>query len=757
MPYDFSTLSPADFEDLSRELIGRELGVRFEGFAAGPDGGIDGRHSNADENIILQAKHYAGSSFSVLKGAMRRERAAIESLAPERYILTTSRPLTPTNKADLEDVIGESLKAQSDIFGPAELNELLRKFPDVERAHIKLWLSSSAILERIVRSGAYSFTAASRAEIETKVRVYAQNPSFKEATDRLEAHHVLIISGPPGVGKTTLAEMLSYAYIGEEWEFQAIRSLDDGFAAIVDAKKQIFFFDDFLGKVALDARALSTKDSQLVKFIRRVRTTSNARFILTTRAYIFEEAKRTSEYIADKQLDITTYVLDVGVYTRRIKARILYNHLYVSSLPKENIKALVASNILPKIIDHRNYNPRIIEWMTDALNVKDIDPQSYAERFLNALDHPSRIWDTAFRTHIPRKCQHLLFALFFCSEYGIEIEDLELAFNVLHPVLCKKYGESYSTKDFGEAVKILEGSFIKISSGRISFINPSVRDYLTEYLKDAVLLSDLAPTAQTATWAKQMWQQFLSIDAREQIDDAGFVRRFIPAIPFLNESPVWIRTRHDPTTWRHHDLSLAQRVELYLEWWIATGDVEFIKAIRAIAQGTPRGLDGWRRGREIVQLMRAVKHSSRALPDLDEILSDFETALLQVIRAETSPDDLEEFYAEVDEEPDIVSPNVMDEANRSLEYQLEEMSSIVADVDSESTLDDHIVSIKKLGARISADIERLDQAIGAIQVRIEEVKERAVDADEPNFAGRTARLPDHFDDADINSLFKLLL
>jgi hypothetical protein len=41
----FGNLSPADFEDLVRDLVGRELGVRFEAFAAGPDGGMDGRHA----------------------------------------------------------------------------------------------------------------------------------------------------------------------------------------------------------------------------------------------------------------------------------------------------------------------------------------------------------------------------------------------------------------------------------------------------------------------------------------------------------------------------------------------------------------------------------------------------------------------------------------------------------------------------------------------------------------------------------------
>jgi hypothetical protein len=272
MSYNFANLSPADFEDLVRDLVGRELKIRFEGFSAGPDGGIDGRHAFGTKSCILQAKHYVGSTLAALKYAMKRERLAIDKLRrkPKRYILATSRSITPNNKSALADIIGPVLKHESDILGPIELNALLRKFPDVEKANIKLWLSGTAVLERVIRSAAHAFTAMSRAEIEAKVKVYAQNPSFKEARDRLEDNHVVIISGPPGVGKTTLAEMLAYAYIGEEWEFVAIRSLDDGLAAIVDAKKQIFFFDDFLGKVALDARALANRDSDPASFCREM-------------------------------------------------------------------------------------------------------------------------------------------------------------------------------------------------------------------------------------------------------------------------------------------------------------------------------------------------------------------------------------------------------------------------------------------------------------------------------------------------------
>lgn len=57
MAYDFSSLSHNEFEDLARDLVGREIGKRFEAFAEGRDDAMDGRHALADGDIVLQAKH----------------------------------------------------------------------------------------------------------------------------------------------------------------------------------------------------------------------------------------------------------------------------------------------------------------------------------------------------------------------------------------------------------------------------------------------------------------------------------------------------------------------------------------------------------------------------------------------------------------------------------------------------------------------------------------------------------------------------
>ena len=196
MAYDFRSLLPADFEDLARDLIGGLLRRRFEAFSAGPDGGIDGRHSTARGLIILQAKHYVDSAVASLVAAMKKERPAIDRLAAHRYILATSRSLTPANKTRIASEIGATLRDTGDIFGAEDLNGLLRRYPAIERQHPKLWLSSTTVLKNvldaIVHAASHAFTATTAREIAAKVRVYAQNPSLARARDILDQRHVLI-------------------------------------------------------------------------------------------------------------------------------------------------------------------------------------------------------------------------------------------------------------------------------------------------------------------------------------------------------------------------------------------------------------------------------------------------------------------------------------------------------------------------------------------------------------------------------------
>src|SRR3990167_691782 len=82
-------------------------------------------------------------------------------------------------------------------------------------------------------------------------------------------------------------------------------------------------------------------------------------------------------------------------------------------------------------------------------------------------------------------------AMFFLSEYGVSITTLRSSFVTLHTSISTAYGLAHGPKDFEEALRILEGSFVNvvnIGGPMVSFLNPSLKDYLSTYLLETDLL-----------------------------------------------------------------------------------------------------------------------------------------------------------------------------------------------------------------------------------------------------------------------------
>jgi energy-coupling factor transporter ATP-binding protein EcfA2 len=757
--YSFASLSPADFEDLARDLIGRELNCRFEAFGPGPDGGVDGRHARSGETVILQAKHYRGSGFAALARTMRKERLLIAQLAPNRYILVTSVSLTPANKRELCCIIGVNSLASEDIFGFEDLNALLRRHDDIAKSHVKLWLSDTAVLERILNAASHNFTNITRAGITAKLNVYAENPSVAAGRAVLERNRILIVSGPPGVGKTTLAEMLAYAYIGEDWDLIAIRGLDEGFARIDDSRRQLFFFDDFLGRIALDERALSNQDSEFVRFIRRVRLTPTARFILTTRAYIYEQAKLVSESLADQRLDVTRFVLDVGVYTRQIRARILYNHLIVAGVNAEKIRSLYESGTIRKIVDHQHYNPRIIERMTDPIQIGDLASSEYPSAFLDALNNPELIWDKAFRHHIQRRCQHLLFSLYFSSEYGAEIDDVREIFEGVHPLLCATFGLSSSIKDFEESVRSLEGSFISIANGQLSFVNPSVRDYLSRYLGDKLLLVKMAAGMPSAASATRLTRQYSRIADLTSADWIALLSGFEELCRRLNGISRW---RNHPTkedTLRTFDTSTSDRLQMLVRWWRTTSMPIFLETAEAIATNPRDGFSPWSDSRALPDLLVDLYSAADVERVQTEPLATLIEAAIRAMLEEdyVDPDILDGLIEAIDENASILGSTFDRSIASAIPRTIENLAENLVNIDSESTLNEYIDTIEKLAGRVRYNNVAIARAKEAVERRITEVAEVAIEDEALTVTGELSAEPERFDNNDLDNLFAPLV
>ena len=294
--YNFvELLSPTDFENLTRDLLQAQLGLTLESFAEGKDGGVDFRYFPDDTGtLIVQCKRYR--DYDNLKRSLEKEVSKVEKLKPVRYLLSTSVSLTPENKKRIYQILSPFIQNEGDIYGKEDLNNLLQMHPDILKRHYKLWLSDAQILEQIIHSDIEANTFLRKEEIRTTVKRYVPNPSLEKAQKILNQYHYVIISGAPGIGKTTLAHMLVYLSLTDTQNGQFIctsSTIQDVLKVLSPDpnKKQIFLIDDCFGSNFLDSSLARGEDNQFETIVKHISNSKNKYIIFTTREYILTQVQ----------------------------------------------------------------------------------------------------------------------------------------------------------------------------------------------------------------------------------------------------------------------------------------------------------------------------------------------------------------------------------------------------------------------------------------------------------------------------------
>jgi len=507
--YDFQCLSPRDFEKLGRELLSKKLTVDFEIFKEGKDQGIDLLKRIKGKNaIIVQCKRYAPTAFNRLKTDIRnKELAKIQKLSPQTYILFTSVKLSLANKEDLLAVLSPFCKATSDIYGVDEVNGLLDDFPEIQESNFKLWLTSTVVLQKVLNANIANFSDHGIEYVKKHYSKFVSNASVPKAIKILKEHHYCIIAGKPGIGKTTLAHVLLADFIEQGYEMVSIsHDVEEGWRKHLHGRKQIFYYDDFLGQTNLDTKLEKNEDDRLIKFIESINSNKESYFILTTREYILNQASLTYEKIGRKAHKLEKCIIELEDYNAINKAEILYNYIFFSSLDNERKLELLSSDVYLKILKHRNYYPRLVEDITDRSFINDNLGLKYGEAVLKYFDNPSAIWARAFRAITP-KAQVLLLVLVTFPDTAYYPE-LELAFFEAYRNLAKKNNWTQGLNDYVEAHAELDGSPVRVTKVQFSefmntkkcpkeglvveFENPSIRDFLENYLSEnAEIVRDL--------------------------------------------------------------------------------------------------------------------------------------------------------------------------------------------------------------------------------------------------------------------------
>lgn len=520
--YDFEILQYNEFENLTRDLLQAEFGIYIESFKDGKDGGIDFRFGQTeDAECIIQVKRY--KSVPSLMSQLKKEVEKVRVLNPKRYILSTSVPLSPANKEEIMNLFAPYIVNTQDIFGRGDLNNLLGKHPEVEKIYYKLWLASTNVLQELIHKDVRNWSDFELETIKEEIKTYVVNDSFYKAMDILKQYGYVIISGIPGIGKTTLARMLVYDLLAHGFnEFVCIENnLQDGARLFQDGKTQVFFFDDFLGS---NTFFYGEKDfeNKLISFIKAVQRSKGKLFIMTTREYILAQANEYYEKFKIHQVDIAKCTLDLTAYSQTIKARILYNHVAEAHLPIEYIEQLIKNKNYLKLVNHPYFNPRVIEMYIDRGEWRKDASKDFIPSFLRMFNKPTCVWEKAFKA-LPKEAKYALLVL---GSMGGDVheEDWHTAYQYFCQVTQKELHLHSTDDEWQDVIRILEDCFIRTNRTKvynqivIKLYNPSVSGFVVEYVrsnKDVQM-----QLLHGARYVEQLYSIFTTIPFMVEIGDA---------------------------------------------------------------------------------------------------------------------------------------------------------------------------------------------------------------------------------------------
>jgi hypothetical protein len=496
--YDFSSLNDKEFEAFVVDLLSCEFNVRIDRFKPGKDAGVDGRWFATDSReIVIQCKHWLKTGFDGLLAHINKtELAKVDRLKPARYILVTSVPLSRKNKKDLKTALAPHVKAETDIIGPENLNDVLASHNEVEQRHYKLWLSSMSSLGFILNN---AIIGRSRSELSAMLEtaaVYVETTDYSKALDHINKKRVIIVTGEPGVGKTTLASQLVLQHASRGFEtFVLEDSLTEAEAMYKEKAKQLFYFDDFLGRTYLEAMK-PKQDSHIDSFMKRISKDPSKRFVLTSRTNILNQGAVLSDLIELQQ--VRTYEISIGALNKMDRARILYNHMWHSDLTRDFLDELYLDGRYHEIINHANFNPRLISFILKMERVDALPATKYWEYVQRTLKNPQDVWEHCFTAQLNQDCRDLVFLTVL---NGGRINETLLQESFGRLTAAKAANPGLTDHEFRIAIRHASGSVLNRTQNPHEIVytlfNPSIADYVLRKFKTGKLWDHYFPLLRT--------------------------------------------------------------------------------------------------------------------------------------------------------------------------------------------------------------------------------------------------------------------
>lgn len=475
----YTLLSPEDFQNLARDIVQIKEDIILESFSPGKDDGIDFRGTVNNKTLIVQVK--STKNYNTLKNQLKNEELVkVKRLNPERYVLVIALSLTPSKKKEIFQIFKDFLESEEDIITGEDIENYLniKKFYSIRTYYMQKALSTliGTYSYKLIDNHPFINCKALFQDIEYLKTLFIRTNCFDKILNHTKDNNIIILTGEPGVGKTTNAKML-INYLLDKEKFDEVIELKNcsEFSKYYDyRKKQIFFCDDFWGSSFLFHQFPSNEDQELYNIFNILHRNNNSYLILTTREYVLKQGLRF--YHSQENKDINTRIYHANSDLSNFeKTKILVSHLLNSSLDYSIIRNLL--NYTNRIIENSNYSPRTISYYIEQHQDDSIDFNHFFKNLLDYLDHPNSYFENIFFKL--SEGARIIAYIIAISSPPISLNKLE---NTFFNMATKISNQSIKPSFFVQYLKELENTFTIYHprDKSIDFKNPSIHDFIND-------------------------------------------------------------------------------------------------------------------------------------------------------------------------------------------------------------------------------------------------------------------------------------
>jgi hypothetical protein len=326
---------------------------------AGRDGAFIGRWEGDDPaagESTIQCKFTSRPGANLVLSMLKEEIAKAGALAARRlatdYIILTNHPVTGASELQIRAAFEQAGVRRCRVFGYDWILRQIRASPRLRMLAPRVY--GLGDLSDLLDARAYAQAQLILSTMGDDLQRLVVTDAHRRSVRAISAHNLVLLLGAPAAGKSTIGASLAIG-AADIWQSGTIRATSphDIQRHVNPGEPQFFWIDDAWGTTQYQRQ--SVEEWNRVFPLMQGAMKSGARFLITSRDYIWHAARKDLKLQALPILGKSQVVIDVHELSTQEKAQILYNHLKLGDQPHEFRR--VVKPHLPAVAECKDFLP----------------------------------------------------------------------------------------------------------------------------------------------------------------------------------------------------------------------------------------------------------------------------------------------------------------------------------------------------------------------------------------------------------------